>query len=115
MSRHETVAVPASRLKLEMARILRDEGFIEGYEKTKDDGGHDSIKIRLHYRSKDEPGITGLKRVSKPGLRVHVGRGDIPRFFGGLGVAVLSTSKGVMTGKQAWKSGVGGELLCYVW
>ena len=115
MSRHETVAVPASKLKLEMVRILKEQGFIEEYEKTKDDAGHDSIRIQLHYRSKEEPGIMGLKRVSKPGLRIHVGKGEIPRYYGGLGVAILSTSKGVMTGGQAWKNGVGGELLCYVW
>lgn len=115
MSRHETVMVPLSKLKLEMVRILKEEGFIEDYEKTKGDTGHDSIKIRLHYRSREEPGIAGLKRVSKPGLRIHVGKGEIPRYYGGLGVAILSTSKGVMTGKQAWRNGVGGELLCYVW
>ena len=98
-----------------MVRILKEEGFIEDYETAKDDAGHDALRIRLHYRSKEEPGIMGLKRVSKPGLRIHVGKGEIPRYYGGLGVAILSTSRGVMTGRQAWKTGIGGELLCYVW
>ena len=115
MSRHETVQMPASKLKVEMVRILKEEGFIEDYETAKDDAGHDALRIRLHYRTKDEPGIMGLKRVSKPGLRIHVGKGEIPRYYGGLGVSILSTSKGVMTGRQAWKTGIGGELLCYVW
>ena len=115
MSRHEIVQMPASKIKVDMVRILKEEGFIEDYETAKDDAGHDALRIRLHYRSKEEPGIMGLKRVSKPGLRIHVGKGEIPRYYGGLGVAILSTSKGVMTDRQAWKTGIGGELLCYVW
>ena len=75
----------------------------------------DDIKIDLHYRPDQTPAISGLKRVSKPGLRVYVHKGEVPRYYGGLGVAILSTSKGVMTGKQAWHEDVGGELLCYVW
>ena len=71
--------------------------------------------MQLHYRNDDTPGIVGLKRVSKPGLRIHVGKGEIPRYYGGLGVSIISTSKGVMTGQQAKENGVGGELLCYVW
>ena len=113
--RHETVTVPMSKMKLELVRILKEEGFIEDYQSVKTDNPRAAIKIRLHYRSKDEPGLNGLKRVSRPGLRVYVGKGEIPRYYGGLGVAILSTSDGVMTGKQAWRKGLGGELLCYVW
>ena len=115
MVRHESVTVPTSKLKVELARILKEEGFIEDYEVSKRNVPHESIKVYLHYRSKDEPAIMGLKRVSKPGLRVYVRKGEVPRYYGGLGVAILSTSRGVMTGRQAWRSGVGGELLCYVW
>lgn len=113
--RHETVTIPASNMKAELARILRDEGFVEGYEVLDGDTSHASIRVFLHYRSREEPAISGLKRVSKPGLRVYVGKGEIPRYYGGLGVAILSTSEGIMTGKQAWRKGIGGELLCYVW
>ncbi|MDP6071162.1 MAG: 30S ribosomal protein S8 [SAR202 cluster bacterium] len=113
--RHRTVSFPASKIKGELARILAEEGFVEGYDTVQPGDPKSTIRVRLHYRSKDEPAITGLKRVSKPGLRVYVGKGEIPRYYGGLGVAVLSTSKGVMTGRQAWREGIGGELLCYVW
>jgi len=113
--RQRTVPFPASKIKAELARILAEEGFIEGYDVVKPGDPQATIRVRLHYRSKDEPAITGLKRVSKPGLRVYVGKGEIPRYYGGLGVAVLSTSRGVMTGRQAWREGIGGELLCYVW
>ena len=91
------------------------EGFIEGFSQTKNDSGFDALPVQLHYRNDDTPGIVGLKRVSKPGLRIHVGKGEIPRYYGGLGVSIISTSKGVMTGQQAKENGVGGELLCYVW
>ena len=113
--RHDRVAVPASTLKIELARILKEEGFIVNYDVLKSGTPQAFINIYLHYRDKDIPAIVGLKRVSKPGLRVYVGKGEIPRLYGGLGVALLSTSEGVMTGKQAWRKGVGGELLCYVW
>ena len=112
---HETVTMPASKMKIELARILREEGFVEGYEVLRRGTPRATLMIGLHYRSKEEPGITGLKRVSKPGLRVYVGKGEIPRYYGGLGVAILSTSNGVMTGRDAWRGGLGGELLCYVW
>lgn len=114
-ARHETVNIPLSKLKTELARILTEEGFIEGYDLVNVGSPQGAIRVRLHYRSRNEPSITGLKRVSKPGLRVYVGKGEIPRYYGGLGVAVLSTSQGMMTGRQAWRQGVGGELLCYVW
>lgn len=114
-ARHDAVNIPASRIKIEMARILAEEGFIEGYDVIPTDKPQPAIRVRLHYRSRSEPAIAGLKRVSKPGLRVYVGKGEIPRYYGGLGVAMLSTSQGVMTGRQAWRQGIGGELLCYVW
>ena len=113
--RHDRVMVPASKMKIELARILKEEGFIVNYDVLKSGTPQAVINIYLHYRSQDEPAIVGLKRVSKPGLRVYVGKGEVPRLYGGLGVAFLSTSQGVMTGKQAWRKGVGGELLCYVW
>ena len=113
--RHEAVTMPASKMKIEMARIFKEEGFIEGYEVMEAGSPAAAVKVHLHYRSKAEPAITGLKRVSKPGLRVYVQKKEIPRYYGGLGVAILSTSEGVMTGRQAWRKGLGGELLCYVW
>ena len=114
-ARHDSVTIPLSKTKLDMARILKEEGFIEGYDLLRPDTPKAAVKIGLHYRGKNESSISGMKRVSKPGLRVYVGKGEIPRYYGGLGVAILSTSEGVMTGKQAWRNGVGGELLCYVW
>ena len=114
MARHESVAVPASRLKLSIAKILKEEGFINDYEVVKGKP-HRVIKIKLRYYDGNEPAISGMKRVSKPSLRVHVQRKEIPRVYGGLGTAILSTSRGVTTGQQAWHRGVGGELLCYVW
>ena len=115
MIRHDTVTLPLSNTKAELARILKEEGFIAGYETARAGSPTATMRIYLHYRSKDEPAITGLKRVSKPGLRVYVGKREIPRYYGGLGVSILSTSEGVMTGRQAWRRGLGGELLCYVW
>ena len=113
--RHDSVVIPASNMNTSIARILREEGFVEDYEVIPGRTPQGIIRIGLHYRGKGEPAITGLKRVSRPGLRVYVHKGEIPRYYGGLGVAILSTSKGVLTGKQAWSEGVGGELLCYVW
>lgn len=112
---HDIVSIPASNMKVAIAKILLEEGFIEGYEVRKEGSPQGVLRIRLHYREKGEPAITGLKRVSKPGLRVYVKKGEIPRYYGGLGVAILSTSQGVMSGRQAWRKGLGGELLCYVW
>ena len=114
MARHDHVPVPTSRLKLSIARILKEEGFINEYEVVRGKP-HRVIKIHLKYYDTNEPAITGLKRVSKPGLKVYTQRKEIPRVFGGLGIAIISTSKGVRTGQQAWHMGVGGELLCYVW
>ena len=114
MARHDFVLVPASRTKLSIARILKDEGFIAEYEVLRGKP-HRVIKLYLKYDDNNQSIFSGLERVSKPGLRVYVGQGEIPRVYGGVGIAILSTSKGIMTGKQAWRRGIGGELLCYVW
>jgi len=114
MARHDSVLVPASRMKLYIAKILRQEGFITEYE-VQGNPPHRQIKIILRYVDNNRPIISGLKRVSKPGLRVYVQRNEIPRIYGGQGIAVVSTSKGVMTGSKAWHQNIGGELLCYVW
>lgn len=114
MARHDYVLVPASRVKLSIAKILKEEGFVNDYEVLK--GKPDrAIKIYLKYFDSNQSAISGLERISKPGLRVYVEKKEIPRVYGGLGIAVISTSKGVKTGQQAWRSGVGGELLCYIW
>lgn len=113
MVRHDSVLMPASEVKLSIARILKDEGFISDYEVVKDKS-HRVMKIHLKYSDDNQPVFSGLERVSKPGLRVYVEREEIPRVRGGLGLAIISTSKGVMTGQQAWRQGIGGELLCYV-
>jgi len=112
--RHESVMVPASKMKESLSRILRDEGFIAAYEAA-DTDPYPMLKIDLRYYENGEPVIQGLKRVSRPGLRVFVGRDEIPRYFGGLGVAFMSTSSGVMTGREAKRRGIGGELLFYIW
>jgi len=114
MVRHDSVLIPASKMKLSIARILRVEGFISDYEVLRGKP-HRAIKIRLKYDDNNQPVLSGLERVSKPGLRVYVQQEEIPRVYGGMGVAILSTASGVMTGKQAWRQGIGGELLCYVW
>ncbi len=114
MARHDFVLVPASRMKLSIARILREEGFISDYEVLRGKPQR-VIKIYLRYGDKKQSLLSGLERVSKPGLRVHVQRQEIPRVYGGTGIAIVSTSKGVMTGQRAWRQGLGGELLCCVW
>ncbi len=114
MVHHDSVVIPASKMKLALARILKEEGFITDYEVVKGKT-HREIKIILRYLDNNKPAISGLKRVSKPGLRVYVQKQEIPRVYGGLGIAILSTSSGVKTGQQAWRQGSGGELLCYVW
>ena len=114
MAKHDFVLVPSSRMKLSIARILREEGFVKDYEVLRGKP-HRVIKIYLKYDDHSQSVITGLERVSKPGLRVYVERKEIPRVYGGLGIAIVSTSKGVKTGQQAWRQGIGGELLCYVW
>ena len=114
MARHESVLLPWSKMKLAIAKILNDEGFIENFEVLRGKPVR-MIKIQLKYMDRKQPAISGLKRVSKPGLRVYVQRAEIPRIYGGLGIAILSTPKGVMTGQSAWRQRLGGELLCYVW
>ena len=114
MARHDSVLMPASKMKLSIAKILKEEGFITDYEVVKDKP-HRVIKIYLKYLDNKQPAISGLKRVSKPGLRVYVQKKEIPRVYGGLGIAIISTPKGLRTGQQAWRQGTGGELLCYVW
>jgi small subunit ribosomal protein S8 len=113
-SRHDSVLVPHSKMKLALANILKEQGYIRDFDIPR---GQQFPSLRLHlaYRAGREPVIRGLKRVSKPGLRVYVSRGEIPRVYGGLGVAIVSTSQGMMSGRQAWRQGIGGELLCYVW
>jgi small subunit ribosomal protein S8 len=115
-SRHEKVDIPSSRMKVAIAGVLKDEGFIRDFEiSTEEDAVQSDLSVRLSYDSSNKPVITGLKRVSRPGLRVYVQRREIPRVFGGLGVAILSTSQGIMTGQEARRRQVGGEILCYVW
>ena len=114
MVRHDIVLVPSSKIKLAVAKILRDEGFIKEYEVVKGKQQR-VIKIYLKYTDKKESVIEGLQRVSKPGLRIYVSKSEIPRVYGGLGIAILSTSNGIISGKKAWQEGVGGELICFVW
>jgi Ribosomal protein S8 len=112
--RYTEVTVPASKLKEEVARILKNEGFVENY-KLVTDGSRKNIEITLKYGNKKERVITGLKRISKPGLRVYVKSDEVPRVLNGLGIAIISTSNGVMTDKEARKQNLGGEVLAYVW
>jgi len=114
-ARHEFVLVPASRTKIAIAKVLKEEGFIKDYEVLKGNTPQRVIKIYLSYAGKKQSMLNGLQRVSKPSLRVYSRKGEIPRIYGGLGIAIVSTSQGVMTGQQAWKKGLGGEVLCYVW
>jgi len=110
---HEMVVVPASRMKLEIVKILKAEGFIADYEVDKK--FPETIRIHLRYGERKQGIITGLRRVSRPGLRIYARRAEVPRVRGGLGLAILSTSRGVMTDREARKAGVGGEVLCYIW
>jgi small subunit ribosomal protein S8 len=115
-ARHAEVQVPASRLKLEMARVLRDEGYITGYEvEAATNHAGEVLKITFKARTDRKRVISGVKRISRPGLRVYARKTEIPRVLGGLGIAILSTSHGVMSGSQALRAGVGGEVLAYVW
>lgn len=113
-AKHETVDIPASNVKKSIANILLEEGFIKGFDVI-DDGKQGIIRIQLKYGKDKEKIITGVKRISKPGLRVYVKSDEIPRVLGGLGIAILSTSKGIITDKFARKESVGGEVICYVW
>lgn len=111
---HESVDVPASRLKIELARILKEEGYIRDY-RVLEDGPRRVIRMWLKYVPPKRQVITGIKRISRPGLRVYAKSDQVPRVLGGLGIAVLSTSKGVLSDREARKQRVGGEVLCYVW
>ncbi|MBV8343646.1 MAG: 30S ribosomal protein S8 [Candidatus Eremiobacteraeota bacterium] len=111
---HKTVDVPASRTKQAIAQILQDEGFIESFERVSE-GPLGTIRIQLRYGPEKEKIITGLRRISRPGLRVYTGKTEIPRVLGGLGLVIISTPQGIMSGKRARKRGVGGEVLAYVW
>jgi small subunit ribosomal protein S8 len=110
VARHETVSIPTSRMKADVARILRDEGYISGYDQP----NARELVLRLKYIGKI-PAVAGLRRISKPGLRVYARKNEMPRVLGGLGVVIVSTSSGLMTGRQAERKGLGGEVLAYVW
>lgn len=112
--RHASVEIPSSNMKLAMAQILLNEGFIKGFEKI-ENNAQGTIKIELKYGKERERVITGLKRISKPGLRVYTKSDSLPSVLGGLGIAMISTSQGIITDKEARKLGVGGEVICYVW
>jgi small subunit ribosomal protein S8 len=114
VARHPKVDVPASKLKAEIARILKEEGYIANY-KVAEEGVKKVIKIYLKYGPNNSPVITKIERISRPGCRVYVGQSDIPRVQGGLGINILTTPRGVMTGRHAHKEGVGGEVLCRIW
>ena len=111
---HDTVDIPSSKMKKSIADILKNEGYIKGYEII-EDSVQDTIRITLKYGAHKEHVISGLKKISKPGLRVYAKRDEVPRVLGGLGIAIISTSNGVISDKEARKLGVGGEVICYVW
>ena len=113
-ARHPKLDVPVSKLKLEMARILKEEGYIANFKPVEEEGRR-LLRVYLKYDGKNDAAISNLNRISRPGCRVYVGRNEIPRVLGGLGIVILTTPKGVMTGQQARKQGVGGEILCEVW
>jgi small subunit ribosomal protein S8 len=114
MARHTTVTMPSSKMKVAIAQILKSEGFIHDVE-LKSGKPCDTIVMTLKYTNNRQPVITGLKRVSKPGLRIYTGYTEIPRVRGGMGLSILSTPKGVMAGHEAWQQHIGGEVLCYIW
>lgn len=113
-AKHDSVLMPSSKIKVAIAKVLKDEGFIRDFG-TEVEGARTMLKIELSYTGRKEPVLSGIKRVSKPGLRVYVQKREIPRVLGGLGVAILSTPEGVMTGQHARQKAIGGEVLCYVW
>ena len=113
-AKHDSVDIPASNIKKQLAQILLDEGFVKGFD-VLDDEKQGIIRVDLKYGVHNEKVISGIKRISKPGLRVYVKGNEVPRVLGGLGIAVVSTSKGIMTDKMARKNSIGGEVICYVW
>lgn len=112
--RRDVVSVPSSKLKKAVLELLKTEGYIADYQAAQE-GSREVLRIRLRYDEKNQPHIGGLRRISKPGLRIYVDRKDLPRFYRGRGTSVLSTSQGILTGREAWRRGIGGELLCYIW
>lgn len=112
---HEEVNIPASKLKENIARILQEEGYVDGVDVVSEDGRHPVIRIKLRYSEDRERAIAGIRRISKPGRRVYRGATELPRVLGGMGVAIISTSQGIMTDKRARQAKVGGEVLAYVW
>jgi small subunit ribosomal protein S8 len=112
--KYDSVDIPASRLKVEMARIMEEEGFIQAY-RVVEEKSHRVLRIQLKYINQDQSVIGGLRKVSRPGRRVYIGKDEIPRVRGGVGIAILSTSQGVMTDRESKKRKIGGELLCYIW
>ena len=110
---HESVLIPHSNMKVAIAKILKEQNFIQDYEIVKAKPAQ-MLRVQLRYVEK-QPAVLGLERVSRPGLRVYAGKTEIPRVYGGLGLAIMSTSQGIMTGQQAWRNKLGGEVLCYVW
>jgi small subunit ribosomal protein S8 len=113
-AKHESVEMPSSTLKVAIAKVLKDEGFIKGFQLL-EDRPHKMLRVDLQYTGKKEPVLSGIKRISKPGLRVYTKATDIPRVLGGLGLAIVSTPKGVMSGQQARRLNLGGEVICHVW
>lgn len=112
--KHATVDIPLSKIKIEIVRILKENGFITDYKVT-GEGVHRTISVTLRYAKTDDPIMTGIKRVSTPGRRVYVGKDEIPKVMGGIGITILSTSKGLLSDREALKEGTGGEVLCHVW
>ena len=112
--KHETVQIPSSNMKKEIARILLEEGYITAYDVT-EDGKQGMLEIKLKYAQNGQRVITGLKKISKPGMRVYADKTRVPRVYNGIGISIISTSKGVLTDRQAREHGVGGEVICYVW
>jgi small subunit ribosomal protein S8 len=111
---HDSVEIPGSKMKLAVAKILKEEGYVRDYTYF-DDGKQGILRVYLKYGANKEKVITGIKRISKPGLRVYANKDEVPRVLSGLGIAILSTSKGIMTDRQAREEGIGGEVICYVW
>ena len=114
-SKHKSVDIPASNMKLAIAKILFDEGYIKSFEEIKEENNQGIIRIALKYTENGKKVIDGLKRISKPGLRVYASKDELPKVLNGLGIALISTSKGIMTDKEARKEGLGGEVLAYIW
>ena len=114
MAGHDFTDMPASKIKISLAETLKKEGFVRGYEVRQDEVRR-TMRVHLAYTDKREPTITGIQRISKPGLRVFVQKRDSPRVYGGLGIAIISTSRGLLTGGEARKRGLGGEVICHVW